>query len=496
MPKKPPTKTEAAKLSDRDLDRLYKKQAAKRRWTRERKKRSDLQRWKNPAQAVEEIAATFETRPKQSVADELASLVGGLGTTKAPWEGRPTGATGIIETDERALDEEVIIGPLGKARQAGSAPAYGTDQPWLVQKRQLAEKSLYYFAKAIMGRDYLTHDLHRPVCDWLSKCPPRRKLLLMPREFAKSTLVAHALPIHIQIQPIEDNIYFPGERGLDQRTILMCENADMAKDRIRVIQSVLQENRLVRGLWPHVVWPLGREKTKKWNDLELILPRPNEYPDPSIRGVGVGGAITGAHPSSLIKDDLISFKAMNSPAAMQEAITYHATSRALISRPTCLEWIIGTRWAVYDLYSEIIEHDPTVEVLIRRYVEDGVAIYPTLPNGKEAYPLSRIPDLQKEHGIMWDLFYMNNAAAAGLVDFDMAHARWFEIGTDDGGAFLTYEEDGRDAWLADRAGAPMQPVDGTDMRMWGMPLTGETYNVMRSRVEHLDALRVYGDGDD
>lgn len=454
--------------------------------------RSDLKRWKNAALA--ELQATTVTTKPKPVAEELDDLVQGIGTKPGPaWQGRLKAAP----ERERAFSEEVVVGPLGKLRQAGAAPAYGTDQPWLVQKRQLAERSLYYFSKAIMGRNYLTKALHLPVCDWLQKCPPRRKLLLMPREFAKSTIVAHALPIHIQIQPHDDNLYYPGERGLDQRTILMCESDKMAKDRIRVIQSALEENKLIRGLWPHVVWPMGRARaaSKKWNDLEMILPRPNEFPDPSIRGIGVGAAITGAHPSGLIKDDLITFDAMNSPAVMNGTIEYHRTSRALISRPTCLEWIIGTRWAVYDLYSEIIENDPTVEVMIRRYVEDGEAIYPKFPDGKEAYPLTRIADLQKEHGVMFDLFYMNNAASAGLVDFNMQLLRWMTVGIDDAkGPFFEFDEDERDAWLADRHGAPMPMTSETDMRLWGMPLTAETYNVLRSRVEHLDSLRVYGDG--
>jgi hypothetical protein len=85
----------------------------------------------------------------------------------------------------------------------------------------------------------------------------------------------------------------------------------------------------------------------------------------------VGGAITGAHPNILIKDDLVSIEAANSPTVMQSAIQWHVASRALINSPGCLEYIIGTRWSVADIYQYILDNDPTVEVVIRSIVEGG-----------------------------------------------------------------------------------------------------------------------------
>lgn len=385
--------------------------------------------------------------------------------------------------DEATLDKELVIDPTGKPRQAGAVAAYGAETPWVAEKRQLAEQHLWYFATAILGRDYLTLKCHEPVCRWLQTCPPRRKLLLMPREHGKTSIVTHALPIHILIQPKARNLYFPNEAGLDQRVILMAETEKRGKDGLRVVQTNLESNPKIRAFWPHAVWDNPRAQSKKWNDVELILPRDNEYPDPSLRCVGVGGAITGAHPSVLIKDDLVTFDAMNSTTVMNEAIEYHKTTRALIGKPSCLEFIIGTRWAVFDLYSEIMDHDPTVESKVLSMVENGRALWP------EEFPLDRIPQLQGEHGTMFPLFYLNSAADPQLVDFDMRLVRSYVAAHEAGTDWFTFAPDERDALLFDRQQAPRPVAAGTDTRLWGTPLTPETYDLMTERTTFLRSVR-------
>lgn len=274
---------------------------------------------------------------------------------------------------EIAPREIVVDRRTGLARQAGATMADGN----FVQGLRLrAEGSLYVFAKAIIGRDYLTKSLHLPMCDWLQAVPPRRKLALWPREHCKTSIVAHCLPLHILLQPSERNIYFPGEPGENQRITLVGETETRGKDALRVIKAACENNELLRALWPHRLWDNPRQQALKWNDTEVILPRKAEYPDPHIRAIGVGGAVTGSHPSVLIKDDLVTLEAANSPVVMQTAIEWHVASRALINADNALEFIIGTRWAVNDLYAYIQERDPSVETVVRSVVESGACIYP------------------------------------------------------------------------------------------------------------------------
>jgi hypothetical protein len=222
----------------------------------------------------------------------------------------------------------------------------------------------------------------------------------------------------------------------------------MAKKNLRVIESVFEENKLFRAFWPHRVWE-GRSKSasRMWSDSGMIIPRANEWPDPTIRAVGVGGAITGARPNVMVKDDLVSFKAANSAVVMDEAIEWHKASRALLDKYEIesglqsLEFLIGTFWAVYDLYSYIIDKDPSVELndtRFHRIINDGKILWP------EKYALADIEQLQLEHGSNFYLLYLNSAADPELTDFDTDLIRDFRIIGDS----IVFDEDERDIILA------------------------------------------------
>src|ERR1043166_1167727 len=339
----------------------------------------------------------------------------------------------------------VVDAKTGQVREPGTLGEDGGRQ-W-AEIRRAAESNLYYFTKFILGRRYLTDPLHAPVCGFLQDRNYARKLLLLPREHCKSSIVSDALPMHILLQSEETNIYFPGLDGADCRVLLSAETETRAMDHLRVIQTAFESNALIRALWPEKCWRNPRRDSKKWNDRELIIPRRSEYPDPSIRGIGVGGAITGAHPNVLIKDDLISVEAANSPTVMQTAINWHIASRALINSPGALEFIIGTRWAVNDLYQYILDNDPSVSYVVRSAIENGEPIYP------EMFTLDKIDQPRRALGIMFPLLYMNSAVDPELVDFDLADLREFTFKND----MLVFASDERDAHLAKRLKVSLPP---------------------------------------
>ena len=184
----------------------------------------------------------------------------------------------------------------------------------------------------------------------------------------------------------------------------------------------MENNDLFRGLWPHLVWDNPRKQGATWNDHELTIPRTEDYPDPSIRAIGVGGAITGARHDVHIKDDLVTEEAANSVVVMEGAIDWNTNSRALMDDPNrSLEYIIGTRWAVKDLYSHVMETDPTMSSLVRSIVEDGQCIYP------EVFDLAIVDRLKVEFGAMFALLYMNNIGDPDLIDFPEEGLRKFAL---------------------------------------------------------------------
>lgn len=326
-------------------------------------------------------------------------------------------------------------------RQAGTIDPHPHSEV-LEKFRKLCEKKLYYFAKGVMGMTLLTEELHKPACEWLETCPPRRKLLLFPRDHLKTSIVGRSLAPHILIQPKDDNMYFPGCQekmcryrragltdcddpthrfnGSDTRNLLGYETMTNAKAQLRWIEGQWEGNELLRALWPEKVWGNAKRQSPAWNAEKMILPRDNDYPEPSIDTIGVDGAVTGRHYNVHIFDDLCTLEAANSAVVMDSTITWFKASRALMDDPVhSLEFIIGTRWAVYDLYQYIMDNDPTVEVNIRSVVEDGKPIFP------QVFTPEVIEQKRKQFGTLFPLLYMNTAHDAAITDFNLDYLRTY-----------------------------------------------------------------------
>lgn len=377
---------------------------------------------------------------------------------------------------ERLPEEELVIDPkTGAVRQAGTSESGAA----VVAFKERCEASLYLFAKYVLKRKRLVYHLHGKLCESLQRIPPRRKLKLLPMGTFKTSVISQALPIHIHLQPEEKNRYWPGLDGSEMRVMLGCETEGIASSRLRWIISQWESNSLLRALWPHKIWENIRAQAKKWNEIEMVLPRKMAYPEPSIKAIGVGGAFIGHHYNVLIKDDIIGFEAMNSQATMETAWEWHKASRTRMSpdEHLGLEFILGTRWAPKDIYERMIYghggegKDYTLDVECRALVENGVALFP------EAFPLDRIDQLKKDDGVMFYLWRMNSAADPALTDFDIADLRYF---TQHDHAFR-FQEDERDTALAGQLSSTPEPQRG-------QRLTAQALSAILtpgSREEHL-----------
>lgn len=392
-----------------------------------------------------------------------------------------------------AVAREVVIErKTGRIRQAGAAP--GPEGAFITEFRAEAERSLFVFGSGVLGLTRLTKSLHLPICQWLTKAPPYRKLYLLPRGHLK-TSIARALCIHILIQPRHANLYFPDCRdarclteraasgascalehhhadGLSQRILYAGETSTNAQHQLRWIEQQYEGNTLLRGLWPDRCWTSPRRESSKWNDQEMLLPRSADFPEASVETIGVGGAVTGRHYTVQVKDDLISIIAANSDVEMQRAIGWQRASRSLFDNPdTDLEFNLGTRWAVGDLWDDMQKNDPTVSVVCRGAIEDGQPIFP------EMFSLASLDELKRDQGALFWLLYMNSAENPELTDFAPGDLRFFELRVGE----LHYSEDERDLTLLDRT----KPIDAPRPDLRGMPLTAETYDVLRGREEYL-----------
>lgn len=340
--------------------------------------------------------------------------------------------------EQQGNREFVVDVKSGQVRQAGS------DQSgkFMVQAREEMERSLFYLAYGALGLTRLSQGLHLQVCKWVTTCPPYRKLLLLPRDHLKTSMM-RALSIHIHLQEREKNIYFPGKPGEEIRILYAGETATNAEHQLGWIQGQYEGNQVLRTFWPHKIWRNPRKESKRWNAKEFVLRRNVDFPEASMEAIGVGGAVTGRHYDVMQKDDLISFAAANSPIIMQEAFSWHGTSRSLFDDPDKgLEFIVGTHWATGDIYDEIIGKDDSVECLIRAAVEDGKPIFP------EMFSLQTLARLERELGSLYPLLYMNTSTDPRLTDFKPEDFRVYRTE----GGFFVFEEDERDKIKRERNG--------------------------------------------
>ena len=381
-----------------------------------------------------------------------------------------------IEASLDAGNEEIVVDKNGLLRQAGAT----FSDTEVREMKGKAERSLYYFYKYIVSagrRQIMSPYLHGSMCNFLQKTPPYRKGEIIPRGHLKSSIASQALPMHIQIQPEAHNIYWPGLDGSEMRILLAGEKQDMMKGHMRFIQTQYESNKWIRAFWLEdgKIWDDPRRQAILWNAVEMILPRQSgqDSADPSMRITGVGGAITGAHPNVIIKDDLISLEAANSPIVMQTAYEWHLASRALLApdEDRGLEFIIGTRWAVSDIYEQIMATDPSVAWMVRAIVEDGKPIWP------EQKTMADVEKLRKDHGAQFYLLYMNSAADPELTDF---HEKDFRYYTVEGDAFVL-SEDNRDVLLHARLNPTEDDAQAPLPDTYGKPLTDQLYNELAER---------------
>jgi len=376
--------------------------------------------------------------------------------------------------------EIVIDGPSGRPRQAGATETENTK--YVDELRRRAEASLFIFTKGILNLSRLSLNLHLGVCRQLQRVPPHRKMMLLPRDHLKSSIVGRGLPIHLLIQPESKNVYIPNFEGASTRILLAYETATNAEHQLRWIEGQFESNQLLRGLWPEQMWENPRRDSSKWSAKEMTIPRKQDFPEASIETIGVGGAVVGRHYAAFIKDDLVTLEAANSEIVMQDAIDWHITSRALLDDPDKgLEWILGTKWAIHDMYQYIEQNDPTVEVIKRSAIEpdeDG-NMKPIFP---EMFSLDTIARLKRELGVLFPLLYMNSVLDPALVDFDEDDLRFYRLVDDT----LIFEEDHRDTELSEAMeNKPMGITQAQREMLRGDSMTPEVYDFMTERERYL-----------
>lgn len=295
--------------------------------------------------------------------------------------------------------------------------------------REQALRSLYFFAKAILGYHDLVPRVHRPFCDWMqglvdSSGEPielhedslrgKRKLGLMPRGHFKTTInMADAIHKYLHNHEI--------------RLLMVNESAVNAEYMLREMKGHFENNEIFRHVFPEAI-PADFNKTN-WTTTSVTLPRKGVYREPTFDTAGTTSKIVSRHYTHIKGDDLVSDEAMESPALMKKAKKFVNRLVSLLVNPR-LDFIeiIGTRWAYDDVYGHIIEKFPEFDLFLRKAIimgEDGPE--PFFP---QRYTMEIFQGIIERDPDQWATQYANDPTDSTLQDFRPEWLKWCDVGVD------------------------------------------------------------------
>jgi hypothetical protein len=208
-------------------------------------------------------------------------------------------------------------------------------------REDLAEtgrSSLFFFNKAVLGFKDLTEGCHGPLCEFADRNVKQFKLMLYPRDHLKTSCITIGGGLQRQTKNVE------------HRQLIRNESAGNAESFLRAIRQHAEGNRVFRALYSDII--PKNVRAVRWNDSELDFARKGSYPEPSITALGMTSAATSKHFTHITYDDPISEEAVKSDKVMQEAIDRMKTSLdLLVDQEVDSIWTVGTRWALWDVYS-------------------------------------------------------------------------------------------------------------------------------------------------
>jgi phage terminase large subunit-like protein len=267
--------------------------------------------------------------------------------------------------------------------------------------RDASKSSLYILSKAVLGYPDINPRTHMEFCSAITAQEKKRRLWLLPRAHLKSTIKTVAHPIQLVINEPEYT-----------RALISSETATQAQKFLAEITGHWEKNVLLRGLFPELIPARLTGPGSDWSQARATLNRDAVHKEPHWQAIGVGGAVTGAHFSHIICDDLIGLDAYRSGARMAATKAWSDSIEPLLinQHRDFIDWV-GTRWAKNDLYEHIMEfYGNDIAVFTRSAIEQGEIIFPELHSWEE------YQRLQTKNPALWFAQYENNPISGGAID--------------------------------------------------------------------------------
>ena len=290
--------------------------------------------------------------------------------------------------------------------------------------RHLAIKDLYFFAKGVLGYEYLTPEFHKPLARFMETAPARRGVIV-PRGFLKTTLTTKAFLLWLTL-PDEHLIHtelFPF-RGPNIRSLIVSASHGNASKMLREMRSQLESNAFFKTLFPELV-PANTNKVK-WNDNEFCVNRTEGFSESTVTAAGVTTKLESTHFDIIVVDDPIAPENKKVPSVeeINRAIDFREGATSLLIDPG-IGFIqdTGTRWAFWDYLASVIDKLPPTSIFTRRAVdEEG---NPTEP---KRFPQEVLDQIRVDAGqYLFSSQYMNNPVPDDQLVFHPKNDMYFDV---------------------------------------------------------------------
>lgn len=299
--------------------------------------------------------------------------------------------------------------------------------------RLKSQGSLYFFAKGILGYNWLVPHIHGPLCvalEELAQCldadpagedPILNRLLCeLPRGWLKTTLCSIAFPIWLSVR--KPNI----------RILIVQNSATNAMKKLGVIRGQWETNDTLRTLFPELL----PSKSSSWKADSACLTRSASFAESTYEAAGTSTRVVSRHYDVVIEDDTVApdYDELGNESLapthedVQKAIGWHRSNvLPLLNNPRCgINLVVGTRWYDQDLIRWVKDNEPQFRVISRACRENAEG--KADPKGELTYPErfgnQTLRELETALGqYMFYCLYYNMPVRSEDMAF---RAEWFE----------------------------------------------------------------------
>ena len=298
--------------------------------------------------------------------------------------------------------------------------------------RQLCLQSLFHFVDMLITpfsipdkeRLDLVDNVHGRMLRFAQDDSIKRKGILMPRYFGKSTFLTEAKPMWDYL------------RNHNERILICHEVFDMAQKFLGTIKRHLEENYILHYFFPELVLPDSWSRNHRWSSEALDMPRDGVFREPTFWPIGVGGSSQGLHATKCYLDDIFGKKARDSEVVRTDTRRWYGNVNELLVTPDVTNanashvYLVGTHWGPGDIYCEIQDSDPRYKWLIIP-AEDNQG-NPTWAEKMSSEEIDRMK-ADPSDSIIFYTQMQNSPMQSGLTDFDVKWLKYYTKTQDEEG---------------------------------------------------------------